>query len=681
MTNRSTSDATSKQAQARLPEGGLRRVIVEGLSPEVDGGRYPAKRIAGDTVIVECDLIADGHDAIAGRVLFRHAAAKAWQVAPLVSTTNDRWRASFVATEIGVWEVAFEAWVDAFTTWRKGTEKKQAAGAEIAVELLIGARLLAEGAARSAKEAPGVAALLEDAARSARDEKRPIAERMAAATGDLVVRAMDQTPDFANATPSDRVLSIVVDPAIARFSAWYELFPRSCGERGAHGTFADVERRLDYVASMGFDVLYLPPIHPIGRAFRKGPNNTLTAGRDDPGSPWAIGAAEGGHKSVHPALGTIGDFEHLVAAARERKLEVALDIAFQASPDHPSVKEHPDWFVQRPDGTIQYAENPPKKYQDVYPFDFECEDWEGLWAELLDVFLFWVARGVKVFRVDNPHTKALRFWEWCIGEIKSRHPEVIFLAEAFTRPKLMYALAKSGFSQSYTYFTWRNTKAEFQAYLAELTKPPASEFYRPNFWPNTPDILPEHLQHGKRPTFLLRLVLAATLSSNWGMYGPSFELMEHVPRPGAEEYIDSEKFQLRAWNLDDPRSLRDVIALVNRVRRENRALQQTTRLTFHETDNDALMAYSKVSDDRSSVVLVVANMDPRHKHGGWIQLDLEALGVGPAESFQVHDVLSDARYLWTGARNYVELDPALFPASLFVVRRKVRSEQDFEYFL
>ena len=681
MTNRTASDAISKHAKARLPEGGLRRVIVEGLSPEVDGGRYPAKRIVGDTVVVECDLIADGHDAIAGRALFRHADAKAWQVAPLVSTTNDRWRAAFVASEIGVWEVAFEAWVDAFTTWRKGTEKKQAAGQEIAVELLIGARLLTEGAARAAKEAPGVAALLEDAARNARDEKRPIAERMAAATADLVVRAMDTTPDFANATPSDRVLRIVVDPQLARFSAWYELFPRSCGEPKVHGTFADVEKRLDYVAAMGFDVLYLPPIHPIGRAFRKGPNNTLTAGRDDPGSPWAIGAAEGGHKSVHPALGTIGDFERLVAAARSRNLEIALDIAFQASPDHPYVKEHPDWFVQRPDGTIQYAENPPKKYQDVYPFDFECADWEGLWTELLDVFLFWIARGVKVFRVDNPHTKALRFWEWCIGEIKSRHPEVIFLAEAFTRPKLMHALAKGGFSQSYTYFTWRNTKAEFQAYLRELTRPPVSEFYRPNFWPNTPDILPEHLQHGERPTFLLRLVLAATLSSNWGMYGPSFELMEHVPRPGAEEYIDSEKFQLRAWNLDDPRSLRDVIALVNRVRRENPALQQTNRLTFHETDNDALMAYSKVSDDRASVVLVVTNMDPRHKHGGWIQLDLEALGIGPGESFQVHDVLSDARYLWTGARNYVELDPALFPASLFVVRRKIRSEQDFEYFL
>jgi starch synthase (maltosyl-transferring) len=681
MTNRNASKAPSRHDEPRLPEGGLRRVIVEGLSPEVDGGRHPAKRIVGDTVRVECDLIADGHDAIGGRVLFRHVASKAWQVASLVAGANDRWHASFVASEIGIWEVAFEAWIDAFTTWRKGTEKKQAAGQDIAVELLIGARLLAEGAARAQKEAPGVAALLEDAARTARDDQRPIAERMAAAAGDLVVRAMDASPDFANASPSERVLRIVVDPLLARFSAWYELFPRSCGESGAHGTLKDVEKRLDYVASMGFDVLYLPPIHPIGRAFRKGPNNTLTPGPDDPGSPWAIGAAEGGHKSVHSALGSLVDFEHLVTAARRRGLEVAMDIAFQVSPDHPYVKEHPDWFVQRPDGTIQYAENPPKKYQDVYPFDFECEDWEGLWTELLDVFLFWIGRGVKVFRVDNPHTKALRFWEWCISEIKSRHPETLFLAEAFTRPKLMYALAKGGFSQSYTYFTWRNTKAEFQAYLGELTRPPVSEFYRPCFWPNTPDILPEHLQHGERPTFLLRLVLAATLSSNWGMYGPTFELMEHVPRQGAEEYIDSEKFQLRAWNLDDPRSLHDAIALVNRVRRENPALQQTNRLTFHETDNLALMAYSKVSDDRSSVVLVVTNMDPRHKHGGWVQLDLAALGIGPGESFQVHDVLSDARFLWTGPRNYVELDPALFPASLFVVRRKIRSEQDFEYFL
>jgi starch synthase (maltosyl-transferring) len=683
MTNRTASDALSKNPRPRPPDDGLRRVIVEGAAPEVDGGRYPAKRVLGDTVVVECDLIADGHDAIAGRVLFRHARAESWQVAPLVPLGNDRWRASFVASQIGTWEVSFEGWIDAFTTWRRDTEKKKAADQDITVELLIGARLLAEGASRAASEAPGVSALLDDAARVAADPKRDVAERMAAATADLVVRAMDATPDLspANATRSDRTLCIAVDPVLARFSAWYELFPRSCGEPGKHGTFADVERRLEYVASMGFDVLYLPPIHPIGRAFRKGPNNTLQAGPNDPGSPWAIGAAEGGHKAVHPELGTLADFEHLVGAARAQKIEIALDIAFQVSPDHPYVKEHPDWFIQRPDGTIQYAENPPKKYQDVYPFDFTCKDWQALWAELLDVFLFWSARGVKIFRVDNPHTKSLRFWEWCIGEIKSRHPEVLFLAEAFTRPKLMYALAKGGFSQSYTYFTWRNTKDELEAYLTELTRAPVAEFYRPNFWPNTPDILPEHLQHGGRSTFLQRVVLAATLSSNWGMYGPPFELLEHVPRPGAEEYIDSEKFELRSWNLDDPRSIRDAIAIMNRARRENPALQQTRRITFHRTDTDALMAYSKRTDDHGNVVLIVANMDPRHKHGGWIDLDLAELGVRPGESFQVHDLFSDARYLWTGPRNYVELDPALFPASLFVVRRKVRSEHDFEYFL
>ena len=682
--------ASAKQDRPGLPEGGLRRVIVEGVSPEVDGGRYPAKRVVGDTVLAECDLVADGHDALAGRVLFRLAGAGAWQVAPLAPLGNDRWRASFVAGCIGVWELTFEGWVDAFTTWRTGTKKKRAAEQDIAVELLIGARLLEAGAARAKEEhpvghhdarQPGVAALLEDAAGVTRDALRDIDERFSAATSDLVVRAMDGTPDLANATRYDRVLRIVVDPELARFSAWYELFPRSCGEPGKHGTLADVEKRLDYVAGMGFDVLYLPPIHPIGRAFRKGPNNTLTASADDPGSPWAIGSPDGGHKAIHPQFGTLEDFDHLVSAARAHKLEIALDIAFQVSPDHPYVKEHPDWFVQRPDGTIQYAENPPKKYQDVYPFDFECQDWRALWTELCDVFDFWIGHGVRIFRVDNPHTKALRFWEWCITEIKGRHPEVLFLAEAFTRPKLMYALAKGGFSQSYTYFTWRNTKPEFEELVRQMTRSPVSEFYRPNFWPNTPDILPEHLQHGGLPTFLLRLALAATLSSNFGIYGPAFELMEHVARPGSEEYVDNEKFQLRTWDLEDPRSLRDAIALINRVRRANPALQQTNRVAFHKTDNEALMAYSKRTDDFANVVLAVANLDPRHKHAGWVDLDLAELGVRPGETFQVHDVFSDARYLWTGARNFVELDPTLFPVSLFVVRRKVRSEHDFEYFL
>ena len=665
----------------RLAEGGQRRVIIEGASPEVDGGRYPAKRIVGDTVRAAVDLISDGHDALAGRVLFRHVGAEEWRSASLAPLGNDRWAASFVVDRLGVWELTFEAWIDAFNTWRSGTRKKEKAGQDIAVELLVGAALLEDAARRVKGAEAAVAALLEDAARKARDATRPNVDRLLAATGELVVRAMDGAPDLARSTRYDRVLRLTVDPELARFSAWYELFPRSCGEAGQHGTFADVEKRLPYVAAMGFDILYVPPIHPIGKSFRKGPNNTLTAGREDVGSPWAIGAASGGHKAVHEQLGTLADFDRLVATAKGLDLAIALDIAFQVSPDHPYVKEHPDWFVQRPDGTIQYAENPPKKYQDVYPFDFECEDWQGLWLELYDVFAFWIEHGVRVFRVDNPHTKALRFWEWCIGELKARHPDVLFLAEAFTRPKLMYALAKGGFSQSYTYFTWRSTKAELETYLREITAAPVNEFYRPSFWPNTPDILPEHLQHGGPPMFLLRLALAATLSSNYGMYGPAFELMEHVPRPGSEEYLDNEKFQLRTWNLDDPRSLRDVITLVNRARRANPALQQTERITFHATDNDALLAYSKATDDHGNVVLVVANLDPAHAHGGWIDLDLAELGIRPGESFQVHDLFADARLLWSGARNYVSLDPKVFPVSLFVVRRKVRSEHDFEYFL
>lgn len=659
-------------------DDGRRRVIIEDPAPSVDGGRHPAKRVRGDRLDAECDLLVDGHDAIAGRALVRRPGASAWQAAPLAPIGNDRYRASIVLDAVGRWELTFEAWVDAYTTWRTGTEKKRAAGQDISVELLIGAELLEAAAARGEAD---VAPHLARAAEVVADGGRGHEERFAAATSARVIDAMGRAPCLTNATRAERVLSVIVDPPRARFSAWYELFPRSCGPAGQHGTLRDVEGRLDYVAKMGFDVLYLPPIHPIGTSFRKGPNNSLTAGPGDPGSPWAIGGEAGGHDAIHPELGTLADFRRLRDAARARGIELAMDIAFQASPDHPYVTEHPEWFARRPDGTIQYAENPPKKYQDVYPFDFESDDWRGLWDALLGVFLFWCDQGVRVFRVDNPHTKPLPFWEWCIGEVKRRHPEALFLAEAFTRPKLMYALARRGFSQSYTYFTWRQTKHELETYLRELTSPPVSDFFRPNFWPNTPDILPEHLQHGGRPMFLLRLVLAATLSSNYGIYGPPFELMEHVPRPGAEEYIDNEKYQLRSWDLSDPNSLADAISLVNRVRREHRALQYTNNITFHPTDNDALMAYSKRTEEYDSVVLVVTNLDVRHRHSGWIDLDLGALGVRAGETFQVHDVLSESRYQWSSSRVYVELDPAQMPASVFVIRRKVRSEHDFEYYL
>ncbi len=673
---------TASDLRTRIPDGGRRRVLVEDPSPNVDGGRYPAKHVLGDRVDAECDLVADGHDAIAGRVLYRRAGADMWQSAPLAPLGNDRFRGSFVVDALGVWELVFEGWIDAFTTWHRGTAKKRAAGQSIGVELLVGAKLLSEGAARARTRDPAVVERLAEAARIVADTRRDPNERFEASIAPDVVAAMREAPDLEHATRSERPLSIVVDPELARFSAWYELFPRSAGDGIRHGTFADVERRLDYVAAMGFDILYLPPIHPIGRAFRKGPNNTLVAGPRDPGSPWAIGGEAGGHHSVHPELGTEADLRSLVRSARQKGLEIALDIAFQASPDHPYLKQHPEWFVRRPDGSIQHAENPPKKYEDVVPFDFECEAWRSLWAELLSVVLHWCDVGVRVFRVDNPHTKALRFWEWCIGEVKARHPETIFLAEAFTRPKPMYALAKAGFTQSYTYFTWRETKQDLTRYLAELVRPEVRAFYRPCFWPNTPDILPEHLQHGGRPMFLARMVLAATLSSNWGIYGPAFELMEHVPRAGTEEYVDNEKYQLRAWRWDDPSSLRDAIAVVNRARRENLALQRTERITFHDASDDAILVYSKRTEDFGNVVLVAVNLDPKNRRGAFVDLDLRELGLEAGQSFQVHDLLGQTRHIWNaGTRPWLELDPTLVPASLFVVRRRVRSEHDFEYFL
>jgi starch synthase (maltosyl-transferring) len=447
------------------------------------------------------------------------------------------------------------------------------------------------------------------------------------------------------------------------------MFPRSAGNGQAHGTFRDVEAQLPYVAGMGFDILYLPPIHPIGNGKRKGRNNALAAAPGDPGSPWAIGSADGGHKSIHPQLGTPAEFRHLVAAAREQGLEVALDIAFQCAPDHPYVTEHPAWFRHRPDGSIQYAENPPKKYQDIYPFNFDTDDWKALWLELRSIFEHWIDEGVTVFRVDNPHTKPYPMWEWMIGEIKREHPQVIFLAEAFTRPRPMHRLAKLGFTQSYTYFTWRNTKAELTEYFTELAHDASREYFRPNVWPNTPDILHEYLQSGARAAFVARLVLAATLSANYGIYGPAFELMEHVPRePRSEEYRDSEKYEIKAWNRERPDSLRPLIARVNAIRRTNPALHGNWRLRFHAIDNPQLLCYSKGTEDLANVVLTVVNLDPRNPQTGWTTLALAELGVDPAAAFEVHDLLTDARYRWQGPHNYVELRPSELPAHILRVR-------------
>ena len=661
----------------RLAADGRRRVVVLAVEPQIDGGRHPVKRIVGERMEVTADIVTDGHDVIRGRLLHRHETVTAWSEVELVPVENDAWRAAFELARLGRYLYTVVAWVDAFVTWRRGLERKVAASVDVSVELLEGAVLVDAAAGRADADHRD---LLAEAAATLRAD-RPIEARVTTAVSPALAEAMARFPDRALESRHACELAVVVEPVRARFSSWYEMFPRSAGPAGKHGTFRDVEARLDYVAEMGFDVLYLPPIHPIGRAFRKGPDNGPTAGPHDPGSPWAIGGPEGGHTSIHPELGTLDDFDRLVRVARERGIEVALDIAFQASPDHPWVKQHPSWFRRRPDGSIQYAENPPKKYQDVYPFDFESADWRGLWAALRDVFLFWFEHGVRVFRVDNPHTKPISFWEWCIGAVKARHPDTVFLSEAFTRPKLMYALGKAGFSQSYTYFTWRTTRDELRAYLEQITRPPVAEFIRPNLWPTTPDIFPEHLQHGSRAAFVARLILAGTLSAAYGIYGPSYELMERVPRPGAEELAQNEKYQIRSWDLERADSLRYVMGRLNRIRGANPALHDNRSLRFHQTDNDFLVCYSKRTDDRKNIILTVVNLDPHHTHGGWIDLDLDELGLKPDESYQAHDLLGGARFLWRGPRAFVTLAPDEMPAHILELRRFVRSENMFEYFL
>ena len=664
-------------------EAGRLRVIIEGVEPEVDGGRFPIKRVIGERVVVEADAFTDGHDAITCRLLYKGPNASVWSGAAMQPLGNDRFHAEFTVTEEGRWRYTVGAWVDRFKTWRRDLEKRVEAKQNVAVDLLIGAELVRAASQRAEKAKRGadarvLASLAADLEKKDGDPEARVRLALDAELATLMDRYVDRR--FASYW---RELEVVVDRVRARFSTWYEMFPRSTGPEGRHGTFRDAEARLPYIAEMGFDVLYLPPIHPIGQAFRKGKNNALKAEPGDVGSPWAIGGKEGGHKAIHPELGTLEDFRRFQEKAREHGIEIALDLAYQVSPDHPYAREHPEWFRKRPDGTIQYAENPPKKYQDIYPFDYETDTWRKLWEELKSVVDHWVAQGVRIFRVDNPHTKPFPFWDWLINEVKREHPDVLFLAEAFTRPKIVYRLAKLGFTQSYNYFPWRNTKAELTEYLTELTQTRVREFFRPNLWPNTPDILTEPLQIGGRPVFVQRLILAATLGASYGIYGPAFELMESTPRErGSEEYLDSEKYQLRQWDLDRPDSLRELIALVNRIRRENVALQADRGLRFHEADNQQILCYSKADDKGDNVILVAVNLDPHHVQSAWVDLDIKKLGV-PADDqpYQVHDLLTGARYLWHGSRNFVQLDPHSIPAHIFRVRRRVRSERDFDYFI
>jgi starch synthase (maltosyl-transferring) len=630
-----------------------RRVVIENVLPQIDCGRFPIKRVVGETVAVSADVHADGHDAVAAVAMYRRAGDDSWREVAMEAVGNDRWQAAFTVESLGRYEYTVEGWIDRFASWRQEISKKAGAGQDVANELLEGRALVDETLARvqGVHGAQRVQAVLSRAAAEA-------SERMAIALDEDVAAFMAAHPDRSLATRFDRVLEVTVERVRARFGAWYEMFPRSAGtDPSRSATFDEAAARLPYVASMGFDVLYLAPIHPIGRSFRKGRNNSLTAGPDDPGSPWAIGSDEGGHTAVEPGLGSIEDFDRFVAAAERHGLEIALDLAYQASPDHPYVKKHPEWFRHRPDGSIKYAENPPKKYQDIYPMDFQSPDWQALWRELKRVIEFWIGHGVKIFRVDNPHTKPYRFWEWALVEIRREHPDTIFLSEAFTRPKVMRYLAKSGFSQSYTYFTWRNTKAELTEYFTELTQTGVREYLRANLFANTPDILHAYLQQGGRPAFQARLVLAATLGASYGIYS-GFELAENVPvRQGSEEYLDSEKYQIRPRHFDQPGTLAGLAGRINSIRRDHPALQHDWGLAFHQTDNPELICYSKRSADGHDLILVVVNLDPRYMQHGFVQLPLHDWGLTALTSIEVLDLLSGERYFWRGEWNYVRLDP------------------------
>ncbi len=656
-----------------LPATGQQRVVIERVYPELDGGKFPIKAVPGDTLVVEADIFLDGHDYIAARLLYKPAPAADWQEMAMIPLHNDRWTASFSIEQTASYQYTIEAWADHIASWQHEVHLKVADGQRIRSELLAGAAYadsMAQRAGRQAGNATDEAALYRAANlfRAAAADDEPYAEAIALAEGEQFAEWFARYPDRQHPTRY-QTLRVDVDRERAAFSTWYCLFPRSAsrevGPDGTprHGTFADVEKLLPRIAGMGFDVLYLPPIHPIGLDHRKGKNNSVTCQPGEPGVPYGIGAADGGHDAIHAELGTVKEFKHLIAIAANYGIEVAMDLAIQCSPDHPWAKDHPEWFKKRPDGSIQYAENPPKKYQDIYPVYFETADWQGLWLELRRVLLVWAEWGVRIVRVDNPHTKPFVFWEWIIAEVRREFPDMIFLAEAFTKPRVMQELAKRGYAQSYTYFSWRTSKSELEGYLNELTKSDMRLYYRPNFWPTTHDINPPNLHGGHEPQFLIRYFLAATLSANYGIYGPSFELMEHVPFPGKEEFLNSEKYEIRHWDWERTTKLTYLITLTNRIRRENKALQQTNNLTFCRIDDEYLMAYLKISG--TNRLLIVINTDAYNRRAGLVQVPLWELGIPDWQTYTVHDLLTGAQYTWKGEWNYVDLDPYVLPMHLF----------------
>ena len=658
---------------------GKQRVVIENVQPEINKGKFSIKRIAGESVLVTADIFADGHDQLLANLLFRKQGEQEWQKTDMKFIINDLWEGEFAVNEPGIYEYTLEAMVDHLATWWKDIRKKFKGSNNIIVDIKSGISLLAESALKVKepdKKAAiqGVIALIQ----KGNQQERLIKE---------LERLLDKVflqkyPVTNHITQYPLMLKVIVDRKRAGFSAWYEIFPRSCSDKpDHHGTFRDCLDKIPEIAQMGYNVLYFPPIHPIGITHRKGKNNSVISKKDDPGSPWAIGNKKGGHTTIHSELGNISDFQQVIKKAGEYGMEIALDLAFQCSPDHPYIQEHPEWFQWRVDGTIQYAENPPKKYEDIVPFNFETEQWQGLWEELKNIVIFWIKQGIKIFRVDNPHTKPFIFWEWLIALIKEEFPEVIFLAEAFTRPKVMYRLAKLGFTQSYTYFTWRNTKQELTEYMTELTQTHVKEYFRPNFWPNTPDILSEYLQADNQPAFIIRFILAATLSSNYGIYGPPYERFINQAVPGKEEYHNSEKYELKNWLPAEVReSTRDLFANINRIRKENTEFHTTNNIRFLPVENNQLLYFAKFNKEQTDAVLVVINLDPHYTQSGWVKMPLYELGILPKQSFLAQDLLGGGQYIWQGEYNYVELNPHILPAHILRIRRQLKKENQFDYF-
>jgi len=637
---------------------GKSRVIIENVQPQVDEGLYPAKRSVNEKVEVTADIFGDGHDHIRAVLQYKKQNAPLWSKVEMHHGMNDTWEGSFDVLEKGTYVFTLFAWIDHFDTWYDGFKKKAAANVDVHVEIQEGIAFL-NVLLENKKDGQ-----LTNAIQKLEGKYNDAVQFVSTSEFQKLVH---EFPLVTHETHFAKELQVIVEHKRSNFSTWYELFPRSASLEGKHGTFKDVIRLLPRIEQMGFDVLYLPPIHPIGKINRKGKNNNVKAAAGEPGSPWAIGSDEGGHKSIHPELGTLQDYKKLIAEAAKHNLEIALDLAFQCAPDHPYVKEHPEWFKQRPDGSIQYAENPPKKYQDIYPFNFETDQWMDLWVELKSVITFWIDQGVKIFRVDNPHTKPIPFWQWVIEEVNKEYDDIIFLAEAFTRPKIMASLGKVGFTQSYTYFTWRVEKGEIMEYMNELVFTSSRNYFRPNFWPNTPDILPFHLQHQGENIFILRLALAATLSSSYGIYGPAYEFYDNIPVHGREEYFDSEKYEIKRHDWKKTNRMTDIIALLNNARKNNPGLQSTWNLQFCTIGNENLLAYLKATDDLSNIILVIVNLDPSGKQSGYVQLPKGKLKLGDHINVKVRDLITEESYTWTQEWNYVELDPFKIPFHLFKV--------------